>query len=46
MTSKAMKDVHALQSWIAEMMMPPRWRRSKDQLSSLSLQWENTEKHG
>jgi hypothetical protein len=46
MTSKAMKAVHALQNWIAEMMVPPRWRRSKEQLRCLSLQLKNAEKHG
>jgi hypothetical protein len=45
-TSKGMRAVHALQNWIAEMMVPPKWRRFKEQLRCLSLQWKNTEKHG
>jgi hypothetical protein len=46
MTSETKKAVHALQNWIAQMMVPPRWRQSKDQLTCLSLQWKNTEKRG
>jgi hypothetical protein len=43
-TLKAMRAVHALWHWIAEMMVPPEWRRSKEQSSCLSLQWSNAEK--
>jgi hypothetical protein len=41
LTFNAMNNVHALQSWSAEMMAPARWCGSKGQWRFSSSQWRN-----